>query len=461
METENEVKTNIEEAKNGENSSVVGEKATEVATERKTNKKLSKKAKATIISVVAVILIILSWYLYQTSINAWDVKQEEITVEYGENVSLELADLVDMETYTKVTSDNTTIVDNFEYVNVESESEDGEKSDTKESYLEIGKYKIDVSHTIEYKLFSATVYSYEDIKQVSINVQDTTAPVFNDDIPAEIEVTKDCEIENLAETFGATDLTDVEITMDADKVDFATVGEYSTTVYATDTSNNETSVDITVKVTEPSITLDKTGVSLAVGETTNVKATVKGKDDTVTWSSSDESVATVDNGTITAVKAGTATITAKANDVEETVNVTVTKVTTSTSSSGSSSSSSSSNSGSSSKSSSSSSSSSSSNSSSNSSSSTTKKSETTTEKSTTQATCTNANNHSMSVGNIGKWFSSRSELESYVKSIQQSYLNQYDNGDITWDEYNVSCPVGYECWNCAYCGYWTGNFKYR
>lgn len=71
---------------------------------------------------------------------------------------------------------------------------------------------------------------------------------------------------------------------------------------------------ITVTVPVSSITLDKTTLSLAVGETATLAATVKpddATDKTVAWSSSDESVASVDNGKVTALKSGKATITAK------------------------------------------------------------------------------------------------------------------------------------------------------
>ena len=71
---------------------------------------------------------------------------------------------------------------------------------------------------------------------------------------------------------------------------------------------------VTVTVPTGSVTLDKTTLSLAVGETAQLTATVKpdnATDRNVTWTSSDESVAKVDNGRVTAVKAGKATVTAK------------------------------------------------------------------------------------------------------------------------------------------------------
>lgn len=81
-----------------------------------------------------------------------------------------------------------------------------------------------------------------------------------------------------------------------------------------------------IKVT--GVTLDKTTAELKVGETATLTATVapeNATDKTVTWSSDNEVVATVENGVVTAVGAGTATITAKAGDYEATCEVTVSK----------------------------------------------------------------------------------------------------------------------------------------
>ncbi len=89
---------------------------------------------------------------------------------------------------------------------------------------------------------------------------------------------------------------------------------------------------VTVKknvVAVESVTIDKSSLELTEGETATLVATVKpdnATNKTVTWSSSNQSVATVDqNGTVTAVAEGNTTITAKAGDKTATCTVTVKK----------------------------------------------------------------------------------------------------------------------------------------
>ena len=75
--------------------------------------------------------------------------------------------------------------------------------------------------------------------------------------------------------------------------------------------------------------------------------------------------------------------------------------------------------------------------------------------------CTNNNNHSISCGNMKKWFNSRDEVDASGDKVDISYFEQYQNGIITFEEYHKKSPYGYECWSCSYCGKWTGNFKYN
>jgi len=66
----------------------------------------------------------------------------------------------------------------------------------------------------------------------------------------------------------------------------------------------------------------------------------------------------------------------------------------------------------------------------------------------------------MGVGNIGRWFNSRSEVDAYFSATCSEWLTKYRNGTITVDEYMKNCPQGYKAWSCSNCGKWTGNFTY-
>ena len=102
------------------------------------------------------------------------------------------------------------------------------------------------------------------------------------------------------------------------------VGEAIVTAKAGDKT---ATCEITVVATPvTSVTLNQTSASLKAGETVTLTATVNpsdATDKTVTWTTSDAAVATVDNGVVTAKKVGNAIITAKAGDKTATCAITV------------------------------------------------------------------------------------------------------------------------------------------
>lgn len=75
------------------------------------------------------------------------------------------------------------------------------------------------------------------------------------------------------------------------------------------------------------VSLDKPSAELKVGDTLSLTATIEPANATnpnVTWSSSDENVATVKNGTVTAVAVGTAVIIVKTADGGKEASCTIT-----------------------------------------------------------------------------------------------------------------------------------------
>lgn len=134
----------------------------------------------------------------------------------------------------------------------------------------------------------------------------------------------------LSVTFNPSNATDKSLKWSSDKTAVATVdnnGKVTAVAKGsakiTVTSNNGKTavcnvevVDNKISVTE--VALNKNTLELAVGSTETLTATVKPEnatDKTVTWSTSDTAIATVDtNGKVTAVKEGTATITVTTKD---------------------------------------------------------------------------------------------------------------------------------------------------
>ena len=145
------------------------------------------------------------------------------------------------------------------------------------------------------------------------------------------------ESETLVATIKPENATDKDVTWSSSDSAIATVDETgkvtavkegSATITAkAGEKTAECKVNVYVAVT--SIELNKTALSLIEGESETLIATVKpdnATDKTVTWSSSDEKIATVKDGKVTAVKVGEATITAKAGDKSAECKVTVSPV---------------------------------------------------------------------------------------------------------------------------------------
>lgn len=104
----------------------------------------------------------------------------------------------------------------------------------------------------------------------------------------------------------------------------------TTTITAMTSNGVKATCTVTVSAIAPSsITLNKSSAEIIKGATVTIKATIapSNADQTVTWTSSDSGVATVSNGVVKGIKAGTVTITAKtSNKKTATCKVTVTPI---------------------------------------------------------------------------------------------------------------------------------------
>jgi len=134
--------------------------------------------------------------------------------------------------------------------------------------------------------------------------------------------------ETLTATITPSDATNKTVTWTTSNSSVATVSNGKVTAVAAGTatitakSNNGKTATCTVTVNNPTvavtgITLNKSSTTITKGNSETLTATItpsNATNKTVTWTTSNSSVATVSNGKVTAVAAGTATITAKSNN---------------------------------------------------------------------------------------------------------------------------------------------------
>ena len=145
------------------------------------------------------------------------------------------------------------------------------------------------------------------------------------------------QVETLSATVMPDDATDKTVTWtssDAAVVTVDTNGKVTavasgSAIITAKAGELQATCTITVTVPVESVTLDRTSATMEEETTLTLVATVKPDDatkKTVTWSSSNTQAATVDeNGKVTAIKEGSATITAKADDKQATCSIKVQK----------------------------------------------------------------------------------------------------------------------------------------
>ncbi|MBS6114603.1 Ig-like domain-containing protein [Thomasclavelia spiroformis] len=257
---------------------------------------MNKKKKFKIIGIIALLLILVAGIIdYQDNLHPkLELKNNTLTVEYGDDVNSLLKDCIDTSIY-----ENKDIIDEIKYSCKQIKDFDN---------VPVGKYTIN--------------YKYRDTeKTLKLIVQDTIAP--------KIALTKEINIfENDVISYDdyveVSDLSKYKITIDDSKVNYNTAGTYVAKYTAKDKYGNINTIDIPVVVEElllqsnspTNITLNPNGTS-KFEISTNCSSVI-------TYSSSDPNVATVDNsGNIIAKSSGSTTITAYVKGKQISTNVVV------------------------------------------------------------------------------------------------------------------------------------------
>lgn len=183
------------------------------------------------IKIFMVMLLTLSLVACGGNDPSIELKKDNFVIEFGEEYSLNADEYIKADK--EILKDTVIKVENE---NSRECPDDAECDDYRIiDVYQVGKYD------------ATATYKDEELK-FTIEIKDTTPPEFEDfvdKIEIELNSTDDLNIK-----FEATDLSEVTIVVDMEKVDTTKTGEYKTTVTAKDTYKNETVKDITIVVKE-------------------------------------------------------------------------------------------------------------------------------------------------------------------------------------------------------------------
>ena len=164
----------------------------------------------------------------------------EITVEYGEALSLEPKEYLAEDTSEDILSEVTA-----EVFVVEGDVKAEDPIDTDGTDLEVGNYILSLSYN-------------DEVEDVNVTVSDTTAPEFVDF--NETVTFVQGESTDLTQLFKTNDLSAVEVTVEGN-VDFNTAGTYPIKVTAKDEYENATEKDCSIVITEKEVAVETPNTS--------------------------------------------------------------------------------------------------------------------------------------------------------------------------------------------------------
>lgn len=200
----------------------------------KKKKKFELSSQIIVMIMLVVVMSSITGYLCsEVGANYWETKVDNVVLEYGENFNVKLEDLVDTKKYSRVTEQNTILTDNF----------------PDERPLPIGKYDVNVVHTVTWHLFGLEISPNDEVKTISVIVEDTIVPKV--EAPTEIEIVKGTDITSydFQKYIVTSDLSDIkDIKINTDSIDINNVGDYELNVVVSDSANNETNIQVKVKV---------------------------------------------------------------------------------------------------------------------------------------------------------------------------------------------------------------------
>lgn len=271
-----------------------------------------KKKRTIIITVVLIVILAVALCLtayYVISSQTVQLKQKTITVEYGNEYILNISDFINETDMSDVVSFNYDI-----------------PNENNKEYASVGKYDIQIDIEKPIVLFGKEIYINKITKSVTVIVEDTTPPVFDENCPSTIEIVTvtDDDKPDLAKYFTATDLSgDCAITVIDDEVDYKTANEYDIKATATDKNGNQTTQNCKLVIVEPLLTVDNTNIVLEEGQSYSINASVNTKG-SIIYTSENTSVCTVDaDGVIKAISNGSCNVDVTYYDKTVKCNVTV------------------------------------------------------------------------------------------------------------------------------------------